>query len=553
MSREPSKASAASVELAGGPWAELTALCRDGGENDRLFLVRLLELWSGASGASGAAIYLERGGRLELEAAWGGADFPDSLDRTSPPAGPSSPPSPSSNIALVPLGPGALAMAPPATASAALASPFLPLLALAVRDGQLRRRLKEQSFQVNFRGVELEALYDVGLAVAATLDLEQVSEEILLRAVSLLDARRGALYLLDAGMESAPSDRGYRAARTFGGEAGSSFAVGDPELHAFLAQGGAAPAAILPGARHLLGVAIEIEGSPRGFLAVGDKESRRGVGPFPPGDRRTLGLFANQAAIALENARLHRQALEKERLERELDLAAEIQRQILPMGLPFIPGFELIGWNRPARQVGGDYYDLRLIGEDRLSLVIGDVSGKGMPAALMVSTLHSALRLLQGRRGLAPAFLEDLNGHILESGAAKKFITLLVAELDPLSGRLTYLNAGHNPGLILRRSGEVEELRASGLPLGLLPGIRYESRAAQVGPGDLLCIYTDGITEAEAPSDEEFGLPRLAACLAEHRERPLPELVGAIDEAVTRFAAGLPQRDDQTVVLLRRG
>jgi phosphoserine phosphatase RsbU/P len=420
-----------------------------------------------------------------------------------------------------------------------------------VRDGQLRQRLKEQRFQANFRGVELEALYDVGLAVAGTLDLEQLSEEILLRAVSLLDARRGALYLLDQGLEQSASGRHYRAARTFGGEAGPSFAVDDPELHAFLAQGGAAPA-ILPGARHLLGVAIAIEGSPRGFLAVGDKESRRGVGPFPAGDRRTLGLFANQAAIALENARLHRQALEKERLERELDLAAEIQRQILPFGLPSVPGFELIGWNRPARQVGGDYYDLRLIGEDRLSLVIGDVSGKGMPAALMVSTLHSALRLLQGRRGLAPVFLEDLNGHILESGAAKKFITLLVAELEPLSGQLTYLNAGHNPGLVLHRSGEVEELRASGLPLGLLPGIRYESRAAQVGPGDLLCIYTDGITEAESPSDEEFGLPRLTACLAEHRERPLGDIVGAIDEAVTRFAAGLPQRDDQTVVLLRR-
>jgi sigma-B regulation protein RsbU (phosphoserine phosphatase) len=549
MSRELSKASATSVDLREGPWAELAALLQDGGDNDRLFLPRLLELWCAAAGAAGAALYLERAGRLELDAAWGEGDFPEEVDRAALPA----------SVALVPLGPGALAAAPPAAAAAA-ASPFLPLLALAVRDGQLRRRLKEQSFQVNFRGVELEALYDVGLAVAATLDLEQLSEEILLRAVSLLDARRGALYLLDEGLNEGLGEgldggmggRRYRAARTFGGDAGASFAVGDPDLQTSLAGGAATPAAVLPGARHLLGVAIEIEGSPRGFLAMGDKESRRGVGPFPPGDRRTLALFANQAAIALENARLHRQALEKERLERELDLAAEIQRQILPMGLPSVPGFELIGWNRPARQVGGDYYDLRLIGEDRLSLVIGDVSGKGMPAALMVSTLHSALRLLQGRSGLAPAFLEDLNGHILESGAAKKFITLLVAELEPLSGRLTYLNAGHNPGLILRRGGGIEELRASGVPLGLLPGVRYESRATHVGPGDLLCIYTDGITEAESPADEEFGLPRLTACLAEHRERPLSDLVAAIDAATSRFAAGLPQRDDQTVVLLRR-
>ncbi len=547
MSREPSKVSAASVDLPGGPWAELAALGRDGGDNDRPFLHRLLELWCAAAGAPAAALYLERAAAdrpLDLELAWGEAEFPDQLDRAAVPSG----------VTLVPLGPGLLAVAPAAAApvSPDLTPPLaqlLPLLALAARNSQLRRRLKEQSFQVNFRGVELEALYDVGLAVAGTLDLEQLSEEILLRAVSLLDARRGALYL----MGTEPEHGRYRAARTFGGEAGASFAVDDPELCAFLGGGAAAPAALLPDARHLLGVAIEIEGSPRGLLAVGDKESRRGVGPFPPGDRRTLALFANQAAIALENARLHRQALEKERLERELDLAAEIQRQILPFALPTVPGFELIGWNRPARQVGGDYYDLRLIGGDRLSLVVGDVSGKGMAAALMVSTLHSALRLLQGRSGLAPVFLEDLNGHILESGAAKKFITLLLAELEPASGRLTYLNAGHNPGLLLRRDGEVVHLRATGLPLGLLPDIRYTAGAAEIRPGDLLCIYTDGITEAENPADEEFGLPRLAACLAEHRERPLCELVAAIDAATSSFAQGLPQRDDQTVVLLRRG
>jgi len=547
MSRAPSKGSATSLELAGGPWAELAALCGEAGDHDRSFLARLLELWCAAAGAAAAGFYVDRcpaAGPLDLELAWGEADFPDELDRAAPPAG----------LTLLPLAGAALAVLQPAAPSAerraaeAEPSPLLLLLTLAARDAQLRRRLKEQSFQVNYRGVELEALYDVGLAVAATLDLEQLSEEILLRAVSLLDARRGALYLLGEGQELGR----YRAARTFGGEAGAAFAVEDSGLRAFLAGGAPAPAALLPGARHLLGVAIEIEGSPRGLLAVGDKESRRGVGPFPDGDRRTLALFANQAAIALENARLHRQALEKERLERELDLAAEIQRQILPFALPSVPGFELVGWNRPARQVGGDYYDLRLIGESRLSLVVGDVSGKGMAAALLVSTLHSALRLLQGRSGLAPAFFEDLNGHILESGAAKKFITLLVAELEPATGRLAYLNAGHNPGLLLRRDGRVEELRASGLPLGLLPDIRYEARAAHVEPGDLLCIYTDGITEAENPADEEFGLARLTACLAEHRERPLGELVAAIDDATTRFAEGLSQRDDQTVILLRR-
>jgi len=528
-SRAPLPGSAPSA--AAGVWEELSALSGDD-LHERLFLQRLLEEWCAAHGAAGAALYLRppAGGALELELAAGEGHFPEELDAAETPA------------RSLPL-PGGLLSFEPAVAAAG-SHPLALLLAATAKCCRLRRQLKDQHFQVNYRGVELEALYDVGLAVAATLDLEQLSEEILLRAASLLDARRGALYLV--------ADGHYRAERTFGGDAGLSFAADDRELQAFLSGGAPAPADLLPGARHLLGVAIEIESSPRGFLAVGDKESRRGVGPFPPGDRRTLGLFANQAAIALENARLHRQALEKERLERELDLAAEIQRQILPKGAPEVTGFDLVGWNRPARQVGGDYYDLLPLAGGRVSLVLGDVSGKGMPAALMVSTLHSALRLLLDRAGLGPEFLERLNTHILESSASNKFITLLLAELDPSSGHLQYLNAGHNPGLLLRRDGGVEELGSGGIPLGLLPGSRYESRDVVVQPGDLVCIYSDGITEAEAPDDEEFGTERLLACLRRHRNRPLQAVVDEIDEATIRFAAGLPQRDDQTLILLRR-
>ena len=188
------------------------------------------------------------------------------------------------------------------------------------------------------------------------------------------------------------------------------------------------------------------------------------MGPFPDHDRRTLALFANQAAIALENARLHRQALEKERLEREMELAAEIQRQILPERVPAVAGYDLAGWNRPARQVGGDYYDLAVLAGGRLGLALGDVTGKGMPAALMVSTLHSALKLLRDRCGLSPDLLGQLNRHIFESSAANKFITLIVAELEAASGRLAYVNAGHNPGLLLRAGGGLSGWRRAEPP-----------------------------------------------------------------------------------------
>lgn len=529
-----------------GPWAELATLAREE-SGERAFLGRLLELWCSAHHAGAAALYVRKGGgALELELACGGRDFPAALDPL--PEGDGAPrPELPSGLGAVVLPCGAVLLAPAGAAEAGRAAAgdlLLLLLDGAARTATLRRQLKEQHFQVNYRVVELEALYDVGLAVAATLDLEQLSEEILLRAVSLLDARRGALFLVEDGR--------YRSKRTFGGEAGPSFALDDRQLCDFLAGRGEPPADLLPGVRHLLAVPIAIEESPRGLLAVGDKESRRGVGPFPPTDRRTLVLFANQAAIALENARLHIQALEKERLERELDLAAEIQRQILPKGAPQVPGFDLAGWNRPARQVGGDYYDFFHLEDGRIGLVVGDVSGKAMPAALLVSTLHSALRLLLDRIGVGPELLDRLNRHLLESSLSNKFVTLILAGLDPATGAMSYLNAGHNPAVLLRRDGGVELLGPGGVPLGLLPNVVYGTREVEVRPGDLLCLYSDGITEEESPADEEFGMDRLVDCLASHRDRPIGEIVEAIDQAVTRFAGGLPQRDDQTVVLLRR-
>ncbi len=500
----------------------------------RPLIARLLGHWCQTHRAEAAALYLERGALLERECVHGEREFPDTYD----PAAPS--PEFARGLALVRLPAGALLYAP---GDVPLADASTLLISEAAKALRLERLLKEHRVQANYRGVELEALYDVGLKVASTLDLEQLSEEILLHAVMLLDARRGALYLL--------GPEGYRLERTFGGEAEAAFAAHDPSLARFVA-GEPAPESLLPGARHLLGVSIEIEGSPRGLIAVGDKESRRGVGPFRAADRRSLGLFANQAAIALENARLHLQALEKERLEREMSLAAEIQRQILPKGSPDLPGYEIAGWNRPAAQVGGDYYGYLDAGAGRFGFALGDVSGKGMPAALLVSTLHSALRLLAERDGVGPEFLERLNTHLADSSTANKFVTLFFAQLHPESGALDYLNAGHNPALLLRRDGQLDELGAGGVPLGLIRAARFESQRTEIAPGDLLCLYSDGITEATAPDDEEFGMERLGAILAAHRDMPLPELIESIDGAVTAFAQGQPQADDQTVVLVRR-
>jgi sigma-B regulation protein RsbU (phosphoserine phosphatase) len=284
---------------------------------------------------------------------------------------------------------------------------------------------------------------------------------------------------------------------------------------------------------------------------VGDKESRTGVGPFGERDRRTLGLFANQAAIALENARLHRQALEKERLERELDLAADIQKGLLPTRLPDTGRFEVLGWNRSARHVGGDYYDVRRLDGGRLVVVIADVAGKGMPAALLVSTLHSALRLLETPAGLTPEMISRLNQHVAEASASNKFITLLLAEISLADGAIRYVNAGHNAGLLMRAGGELETLGSSGLPLGLFPDSVYRVEESGLAAGDLLCLFSDGLTECESPTGVEFGERGLATLLREHARRPLAELVAQVDRATVKHSQGAPQGDDQTLVFVR--
>ena len=429
------------------------------------------------------------------------------------------------------------------------------VLAIGLRLRELADELKDRKFQDNYNVVTLEAVYDVGLAITSTLNLDELTEEILLRAVSLLDARRGAFYLLDE------EDR-LSLAGTIGG--GAREAIDAPSAGFGEAGIEALATGVMPDAEHSLAVPIEGDGGSGsvGLLVVADKESRTGVGPFAASDHRALSLFANQAAIALTNAKLHRQALEKERLEREVELAAEIQRNILPAEMPSVGCFETVGWSRPSRQVGGDYYGSLRFAGSRRGLVVADVTGKGMPAALLVSTLDSALRLLVDdcRLGgaaagaeLSPELFDRLNKHIVDSSASNRFITLILTEIDPRNRAVRYLNAGHNPGLLVRENGEVTPLPASGLPLGLLPSASYRVEPVEMGSGDLLCLYSDGITECESVDGEEYGQERLEDFLRSRRERPLSEIVDAIDADVRRFGAGLPQGDDQTVVLIRCG
>ena len=526
MTRSESRSAAADL------WREFSAYARSD-RSDREVVEFLLGRLSDLLGAEGAALYSEQGGLLERAAVSGADRFPLRVE-----------PSSGEDPQTVAVPGGIVRFRMPPGRAAVLSPEGHAALSAAVRAYGLSRKMKRQRFEVNYRGVELEALYDVGLAITSTLNLDELSEEVLLRAVSLLDARRGALYLKQ-GEELVLH-------RTFGGEARERLFCGSPEVEALVGSDFQSVPDVMRGAEYLLCVPIETDRGRQGLLLMGDKESRQGVGPFRDEDRRTLSMFANQASIAIQNAHLHRQALEKERLEREAELAAEIQRRLLPDAVPTIDGYELAGWNRPARLVGGDYFGFLRSGDDRCAFCVADVTGKGMPAALMVSTLHSALRLLMEHGPLDEELLSGLNRHIWESSAPNKFITLFMGVLEPASGRLSYLSAGHNPALLLSPDGGVSELGIAGMPLGLFEDAQYTFAELQMDPGSLLCVYSDGITECESPEEVEFGIEGLSSVLRENGARSLDTVVQTIDDSVTKFAAGAPQADDQTLVLLRR-
>jgi sigma-B regulation protein RsbU (phosphoserine phosphatase) len=417
---------------------------------------------------------------------------------------------------------------------------------------RLSRLVKDAEFEIKARLLELESLYDLGLSLTGQLDISALADEVLYRSISLTDARKGTLLVLGE-RGAAPLSRSVggdilppEAMRAWDLPAGESAINNDaarvPTAGVQLAD-----------CQKCLVVPIAMPGRRLGVLAVADKESRDGrVLDFTPADARLLSLFANQAAAAIDTTRLHREALEKERIERELELAAAIQRQLLPRELPRIAGLELAGSTLPTRQVGGDYFDFFPLSGGRLGFVVADVSGKGIPAALLVSTVHAAIYLQIDASETIVDLVSRIDKHLQRFSATHKFLTLFFGVIEPEANLLRFVSAGHNPALLARRSGTIERLSATGVPLGLVPNGSWTEESVAFAPGDLICAYTDGFTEASNADEEEFGLERLEEELTGGLRLRARALSDRLFGAVADFAEGMPQYDDQTLLIVRR-
>jgi serine phosphatase RsbU (regulator of sigma subunit) len=277
------------------------------------------------------------------------------------------------------------------------------------------------------------------------------------------------------------------------------------------------------------------------------------VHEFTRDDLSLLTVMANTAAIRIENVRLAEIEEADRIMQRDLLQAAEIQKGMLPDKAPAAAGADLAGFNAACRTVGGDYYDFFPYPDGRVGLALGDVSGKGMPASLMMMALHARVQVLaEDPRDLA-AFMTRLNKATCSKCPSDRFITFFFSVLDPKTGDLAFANAGHNPPIVMRASGESEMLDDGGPVLGVLPLARYGERRAHLDPGDMLVLYSDGVTEATNHAYDEFGEQRLIEVLRCHRKEPAAEIVEAVTAAVAEFAAGAPPADDITLVVAKRG
>ena len=285
-----------------------------------------------------------------------------------------------------------------------------------------------------------------------------------------------------------------------------------------------------------------------GIIGIGKKINNQEISDDELAFLETLG---NETIISIENAQLVDEMLEKQRLEDELMIARDIQKQLLPSTLPEIPGIEIFGRNVSSRDVGGDYYDCIELSDDIYGIAIADVSGKSTPAAMLMANLQASLRALSIDYRNPEEMVSIINNIIYKNTTLDKFITFFYCILDVKKRTILYTNAGHNPPYLIHSDGTLETLETGGLILGVMPDAPYQSATVKLKIGDILFMFTDGITEAMNANNEEYGEKRLEPLLSSLVNLKLVDIVSKVDDQIEEFVGNMPQADDMTVLALK--
>ncbi len=395
------------------------------------------------------------------------------------------------------------------------------------------------------------ALIRAGQELAGHRPLDELFQVILNLSLSAMEAKRGVIMTLEDGELVVRASEGVgfsisTAVRDRILRERCSLVISDAQMEDGLRQ---QRSIVMHRVRSMMGVPLQTGDRVIGLIYVDNGAILR---PFSQEDLDLLTVMANVAAIRIEQARLIEVEQSEKLMELELTQASEIQAMLLPTEAPVYAGYDLAGHNLPCRTIGGDYYDFLPYSDGRVGLVVGDVSGKGSPAALLMSSLQARVQMLRESNPDPASAVTLLNRNLAERCPAGKFITFFYALLEPATGKLTYSNAGHNYPLLLRANGSVEKLAGGGMVLGLFPTAHYELRETKLDPGDMLAMYSDGVTEACSPLNEEFGEEGLASFLWTRKSESCGELVSGLVDYLRNWHGSSIFNDDFTIVLVKR-
>jgi phosphoserine phosphatase RsbU/P len=306
----------------------------------------------------------------------------------------------------------------------------------------------------------------------------------------------------------------------------------------------------LSGIRSVLAVPLSVDERDVFGLIYADSPTYEAT--FSEEHLNILTTLASVASIRVENATLLESRIERERMEHELGLATEIQQRFQPSGPPLVPGYEFQGISFSCYEIGGDYYDFIERHDGKMLIALGDVSGKGTAAALLMSSVHAAIHAQVSAKSSLDQTISSVNQYLAENTPANRFVTMFAAELDPATGVLKYINAGHNPPLIGRVDGTIVQLSSGGFPLGIMPTAEFEMGETILNPGESLVVYSDGVSEANNIKDEEFGMERLSAVIQNNLSSSASGMRDKVESALSAFTLTAPANDDITLVIVKR-
>jgi len=419
--------------------------------------------------------------------------------------------------------------------------------------------MKDRKRKPGPRDEALERILEVTRQLARPLDLNTMLERVIDAGLTVLSADRGSVFLYDAdtdelfttiatgtGQLRIPAGRGIvgECARTRG-------VINVPDCYADARFNRDIDRQTGYRTRCLLTVPlIGYDDLLVGVLQVLNKTD----GVFDGEDERIATALAAQCAVALQRARMLKELVAKEKMERELAVARDIQMGVLPKEVPSLPGYDIAGWSRPADETGGDIYDIIGLDAGRVVLLLGDATGHGIGPALSVTQVRAMLRIgLRLGAELNDAY-RHINDQLTDDLASNRFVTAFLGMLDTAKNQVLYHAGGQAPIVVFRASGgECEWLKATTMPMGMLSGMPMKpARAIELASGDILALMTDGIFEYENAGGEAFGEERVGRLIARYQNQPMSRLVQMLVEEVDGFAAGAPQNDDMTILLARR-